>query len=88
MVAYIIMDRRITDVGLQPQCGFSQKATEILTKMVAKKEKHISEKTGNSPMHIPANEISPTDNHLDQKTAMVNLSEKRKIFSWYKRLVC
>ena len=44
-----------------------QKATGILTKMIAKKDKHITEKTGSSPMHIPANENSSEDNNMDQK---------------------
>ena len=44
-----------------------QKATEILTKMIGKKDKHIEEKTGSSPMHLPASENSTEDNSLDQK---------------------
>ena len=44
-----------------------QKATGILTKMIAKKDKHITEKTGSSPIHLPANENSSEDNNMDQK---------------------
>ena len=44
-----------------------QKVTDIFRKMVAKKEKHINDKTGISPTHLPiANEQSEKA-ELDQK---------------------
>ena len=44
-----------------------QKTSEILKKMITKKEKHITEKTGISPMHIPIPSEQPDDYSLDQK---------------------
>jgi len=40
---------------------------EMLTNMIAKKDKHITEKTGSSPKHLPATENNSEDNNLDQK---------------------
>ena len=44
-----------------------QKVKEMLTNMIAKKDKHITEKTGSSPKHLPATENNSEDNNLDQK---------------------
>jgi hypothetical protein len=44
-----------------------QKTTDILKKMISKKEKHITEKTGNSPTHIPASSEQPSNYTVDQK---------------------
>jgi len=44
-----------------------QKTTDILRKMISKKEKHITEKTGNSPTHIPASSEQPNSYAVDQK---------------------
>ena len=44
-----------------------QKVKEMLTNMIAKKDKHITEKTGSSPKHLPATENNTENNNLDQK---------------------
>ena len=44
-----------------------QKTSEILKKMITKKEKHITDKTGISPKHIPVSSKQPDDHAFDQK---------------------
>ena len=44
-----------------------QKATEILRKMIVKKENHITQKTGSSPTHIPTTNNHLENDPLDQK---------------------
>ena len=64
-----------------------QKATEILTKMVAKKEKHISEKTEIPQCTYPQMKLAQRV-IIWIKNCYGEFIQKRKIFSRDKRLVC